>query len=91
MRRKADGARDSVRQFIDKWKRDPRVRDSEACIETAAALEELGQYYMRRGQRAALDRDSAVSILAHLAAAEAALPQRVADTGLLSGLLKGFK
>jgi hypothetical protein len=85
VRKKADGAKLPVREFIDKWKEDARIQKSPALTETAMALEELGQYYMRRGQRAALDNDTASTVLAHLDAAEQALPVKEPSTGLLGG------
>ena len=75
-----------MREFIDKWKFDARVQSTVALNETASALEELGQYYINRGQRAALDRRTAASILGHLDAALASLPEEEANKGFLGGL-----
>lgn len=86
VRKKADNAREPVRQFINNWKDKQSVRNTIAYRETAAALEELGQYYIRKGQRAALDKATADSILRHLDAAEAQLPVESEKKGVLSGL-----
>lgn len=86
VRKKADGARDSVREFINKWKFDGRVQNTAALEQTALALEELGQYYMNRGQRTALDESTALSVLGHLRAAEASLPVEEPSKGFLGGL-----
>lgn len=74
VRRSAEDAKGLIREFIGKWKYDGRVQSSSIFIETAAALEELGQYYLKRGQRASIDNKTASSILGHLTAAEALLP-----------------
>jgi Photosystem II Pbs27 len=89
VRKKADGAKDPVRQFMSKWKGKASVESAPAYAETAQALEELGQYYMKRGQRSALDRTTANSVLAHLERAEASLPAEEAKKGLLGGLFGG--
>ena len=88
VRKKADGAKDPVRQFISKWKDNDAVQKSPALTETREAIEELGQYYMRRGTRVALDRATADSIVKHLDRAEAALPAEEAKSGFLGGLFK---
>jgi Photosystem II Pbs27 len=87
VRKEADGAREPVRQFISKWKNDARVQGTTPHKETLAALEELGQYYQKRGQRSALDRESAARILQHLQLARDALPPDDQQPGLLNGLL----
>jgi Photosystem II Pbs27 len=74
VRRAAEDAKGAIRDFIGKWKYDGRVQKSQIFTETSQALEELGQYYLRRGQRAALDNSTASSILAHLDKAETLLP-----------------
>jgi Photosystem II Pbs27 len=87
VRKEADGAREPVRQFISKWKSDARVQGTTPHKETLAALDELGQYYQKRGQRSALDRESADRILQHLRAARAALPDEETKPSLLPGWL----
>lgn len=86
MRRKADNARDPVREFINKWKPDPRVENSTTLRELSGALSDLGQYYMQRGQRAAVDKGTATQLLARLERAEAALPAEETKKGPFSNL-----
>lgn len=74
MRKSADNAKGPIKEFLGKWKTDQRVEGTLVWLETAKAIEELGQYYIRRGQRAALDKSTAGSILRHLDAAESVLP-----------------
>ena len=86
VRRKADQAKEPVREFINKWKDRPNVQNTLVYRETAESLEELGQYYINRGQRSALDKRTAGSILEHLKRAEAALPPEEEKKGVLGGL-----
>lgn len=74
VRKSADSAKGPIKEFLGKWKNDQRVEGTIVWLETAKAIEELGQYYIRRGQRAALDKSTAASILTHLDAAESVLP-----------------
>lgn len=76
VRRSAEAAKAPIREFIGKWKLDGRVQGDLVFTETAQALEELGQYYLKRGQRAALDSSTANSVLRHLRAAEVKLPEK---------------
>eukprot|EP00892_Ulva_mutabilis_P008702 jgi/Ulvmu1/6203/UM028_0059.1 len=75
VRKSAENAKGPIKEFLGKWKTDQRVEGNLAWLETAKAIEELGQYYIRRGQRAALDKSTAASILKHLDAAENVLPE----------------
>lgn len=75
MRKAAEKAKEPIREFIGKWKLDRRVQGDYIFTETFQALEELGQYYLSRGQRAALDSSTANRILKHLRAAEVKLPE----------------
>lgn len=74
VRRKADPAKDLVRQFMTRWRDAPIVRDDESYRQLMAAIQELGQYYMAQGQRARLTTDVGKGLLDRLDAAEAALP-----------------
>ena len=74
VRKSAENAKGPIKEFLGKWKTDQRVEGTVVWLETAKAIEELGQYYIRRGQRAALDKSTATSILRHLDAAENVLP-----------------
>lgn len=87
VRRKADNARDPVREFIGKWKKDLRVQNSPTYRELSGALSDLGQYYMERGQRAAVDKRTASRIMARLENAEAALPAEEPKEGFLSKII----
>ena len=86
VRRKADSARDPVREFITRWKNDSRVSGSTTYREISGTLSDLGEYYMKRGQRSAIDRETANKLLARLTAAEDSLPEEEASKGLLGGL-----
>lgn len=83
VRKAAEQAKVPIREFIGKWKLDARVQGDLIFTETSQALEELGQYYLRRGQRAALDSSTANSVLKHLKAAEVKLPQKEGNTKFL--------
>lgn len=76
VRKGAEKAKTPIREFIGKWKYDARVQGDYIFTETSQALEELGQYYLRRGQRASLDSSTANSVLRHLRAAEVKLPEK---------------
>jgi hypothetical protein len=76
VRKSAESAKAPIREFISKWKLDARVQGDIIFTETAQALEELGQYYLKKGQRAALDNSTANSVLRHLNAAEVQLPEK---------------
>lgn len=89
VRRKADSARDPVREFITKWRDASSVQRSPVFKETSSALEELGQYYMKRGQRVALDKSTVNSVLGKLERAEAGLPPEEEKKGMLRGLFSG--
>lgn len=81
VRRRADPAKERVREFVGRWRDDPQVDGTEYHEEVKAAIAELGAFYGRAGPRAAVTREVRESVLAHLARAEAALPP--AEKGLL--------
>ena len=74
VRRKADPAKDLVRQFMTRWRDAPVVRDDESYRQLTAAIQQLGAYYMASGQRARLSEAVGQELLGKLEAAEAALP-----------------
>ena len=86
VRRRADNAREPVREFLTRWKSDSRVIGSRTYGEMSGTLSDLGQYYMKRGQRSAIDRETADKLLARLDVAEGGLPEEEARQGLLGGL-----
>lgn len=77
VRRKADPAKELVKDFINSYRGDAFVTGSPAYRSIQAALTELGAFYQKRGPRAAVTRDVAESVLAKLAEAEAELPDEV--------------
>ncbi|KAF8055488.1 tmcC [Scenedesmus sp. PABB004] len=74
VRRKADGAKDLVKEFVGKWQDNGDVAFDASHDEMKGALSELGRFYQRAGPRSRLDEATKSSVLAHLAAVEAALP-----------------
>ncbi|KAK9825441.1 hypothetical protein WJX81_008200 [Elliptochloris bilobata] len=76
VRRKADPAKALVKEWVSRW-RDERTVTSEASYkQISAALQQLGEFYMRKGQRARLPRADGDQLLRRLGAAELALPPR---------------
>eukprot|EP01026_Neomeris_dumetosa_P034344 TRINITY_DN27637_c0_g1_i5.p2 TRINITY_DN27637_c0_g1~~TRINITY_DN27637_c0_g1_i5.p2 ORF type:complete len:201 (-),score=8.40 TRINITY_DN27637_c0_g1_i5:206-769(-) len=76
VRRKADSAKDLVKEFVRKWRDDPRVRSDASYIGVSGALQELGQFYMKNGQRSRLSQQVADSVLRQLRQAETALSKQ---------------
>lgn len=74
VRRKADPAKDLVRKFMGDWRGAAVVSEDESYRQLTAAIQELGQFYMQRGQRARLDEAVGQALLTRLEAADAALP-----------------
>lgn len=74
VRRKADPAKDLVRRFFTKWKNVAVVQNDESYHRLTEAIQDLGKFYTKRGQRARLEIDIGNDILSELDAAEAALP-----------------
>ncbi|GLC42054.1 hypothetical protein PLESTM_001281000 [Pleodorina starrii] len=88
VRRKADPAKDTVREFVRKWRDNPRVSSDITHAELKEALAELGEFYLAYGQRTKLTPPVRESVLRHLSAARAALPGEPEKKG--SGLLDLF-
>ncbi|GIL91167.1 hypothetical protein Vretimale_18803, partial [Volvox reticuliferus] len=88
VRRKADPAKDTVREFVRKWRDNPRVSADITHAELKEALSELGEFYMTYGQRTKLTPPVRESVLKHLLAAKEALPAEPERKG--SGLLGLF-
>ena len=74
VRRKADPAKDLVRQFMTRWRDEREVAGEESYTELTAAIRQLGEFYLKNGQRARLSEEVGQALLAKLDAAEAALP-----------------
>ena len=74
VRRKADPAKDLVRQFMTKWKDVPLVREDVSYTQLTGAIRDIGEFYMKNGQRARLPENVGQALLARLDAAEIALP-----------------
>ncbi|GFR47648.1 hypothetical protein Agub_g9391 [Astrephomene gubernaculifera] len=81
VRRKADPAKDTVREFVRKWRDNARVSGDITHAEIKEALAELGEYYMAHGQRARLSPGVRDSVLGHLDAARAALGGQEGEEG----------
>ncbi|GIL58920.1 hypothetical protein Vafri_13929, partial [Volvox africanus] len=88
VRRKADPAKDTVREFVRKWRDNPRVSADITHAELKEALSELGEFYMVYGQRTKLTPPVRESVLKHLSAAKEALPAEPEKKG--AGLLGLF-
>ncbi|GMH43124.1 hypothetical protein BSKO_11046 [Bryopsis sp. KO-2023] len=78
VRRKADDAKNLVREFVLSWRGDIRVSKEASYKEIAEALTELGNFYMKNGQRMKLPSDLSAEIRGHLEAAKAAAVAPVA-------------
>ena len=75
VRRIADPAKDLVREFLTRWRGEEAVlRQETSYREINAAIQELGQFYLRNGQRTRMSEDAGNAILRRLADAEDALP-----------------
>lgn len=74
VRRKADPAKDLVRQFMTRWRDEQEVSGEVSYSELTAAIRQLGEFYLKNGQRARLSDEVGQALLARLDAAEAALP-----------------
>lgn len=83
VRRKADPAKDLVRQFMSRWRDVPLVRDDASYAQLTSTIRELGEFYMKNGQRARLPEDVGQALLARLDAAEGALPPAPEKKSLL--------
>lgn len=83
MRRAADPAKNLVREFLTRWRDAPSVAGDESYVQLTAAIQQLGAFYQANGQRARLTSTAGQAILDCLDAAEAALPQQVANNPLL--------
>lgn len=66
--------KDLVRQFINRWRDDRAVQDVSSFRDISAVLRDLGQFYQKNGQRAALSDEVREEVLAKLRAAEATFP-----------------
>jgi len=74
VRRKADPAKDLVRQFMTKWKDAPLVREDVSYTQLTEAIKELGEFYIKNGQRSRIPENVGKALLTRLEAAENALP-----------------
>lgn len=74
VRRKADPAKELVREFMTKWKDAPLVKDDVSYTQLTGAIKDLGEFYMKNGQRSRLSESVGQALLTRLDAAENALP-----------------
>lgn len=82
VRRKADPARERVRDFLSRYRGDRAIEASASFEAVSAILRDLGAYYQERGPRAALTADFAIDLLLRLDAAESLLPASEERRGL---------
>ena len=83
VRRKADPAKDLVRQFMSRWRDVPIVREDPSYTQLTGTIKDLGEFYMKNGQRARLPEDVGKALLARLDVAEGALPPAPEKKSLL--------
>eukprot|EP00775_Hariotina_reticulata_P001353 gene1353-1694_t len=75
VRRKADPAKELVKEFVGKWQDRPEVVGDVTHDEMKSAIAELGRFYQRNGPRSRLTEETRRSVLAHLAVVKSALPE----------------
>ncbi|GAX81881.1 hypothetical protein CEUSTIGMA_g9309.t1 [Chlamydomonas eustigma] len=73
VRRKADPAKENVREFMSKWKDNPKVSWHPSHDEFVSAITDLGQFYQKAGPRARMTEGIKEVLLAHMDAAAATL------------------
>lgn len=83
VRRAADPAKSLVREFLSRWRGNPAVEGQESYRQLSAAIQQLGAFYQRSGQRTRLSGEVGRAVLDTLDAAEAALPPREEARALL--------
>jgi hypothetical protein len=83
LRRKADPAKDLVRQFMTRWRDAPEVQGEESYRQLTATIQDLGQFYLKQGQRARLSEELGQTLLNRLDAAELSLPPAPEKRSLL--------
>ncbi|KAI7845229.1 hypothetical protein COHA_001273 [Chlorella ohadii] len=83
VRRAADPAKSLVREFLGRWKDNPAVAGEESYVQLTSAIQQLGTFYQRNGQRARLTSEAGQAVLDALDAAEAALPAQQEVKSLL--------
>lgn len=76
VRRKADPAKELVREFVGKWQDNPAVAGDPSHDEMRGVLSELGRFYQSAGPRSRLSAEVKGRVLQRLAAVEAALPEQ---------------
>ncbi|KAG2434983.1 hypothetical protein HYH02_011982 [Chlamydomonas schloesseri] len=86
VRRAADPAKEVVREFVRKWRDNPRISSDITHAEIKEALAELGEFYLAYGQRTKLTPPVRESVLRHLKAARSALPEEEGGSGKVLGL-----
>jgi len=90
VRRKADPAKENVREFVAKWRDSDRVKWHDSHEEIVAAITELGKFYQTAGPRAKIPEDVKAKVRDHLHKAEAALEAAGGDGNkVLLGLFPG--
>ena len=73
VRRKADPAKENVKEFVAKWRGNPRVSWHPSHEELLDIVTELGAFYRQAGPRSKLSNEAKSSILAHIGKMEDSL------------------
>ena len=84
VRRKADPAKENVKEFVSKWRDDQRVSWHPSHQEVLDTVNELGAFYRKAGPRSKLSEEAKDSILAHLDRIEASL--KTSSTSIDNGV-----
>jgi DNA polymerase III alpha subunit len=73
VRRKADPAKENVKEFVARWRGDQRVSWHPSHQELVDTVTELSAFYRQAGPRSKLSSEAKTSILSHLDKMEASL------------------
>jgi len=82
--KKADVAKDAVREFVSTWRDDKRVKDEVSYKAITDTLKELGAFYQKNGGRADLSEEVRNRLLELLTVAETDLGPPVKEQSLIS-------
>ncbi|GAB4820470.1 hypothetical protein N2152v2_007516 [Parachlorella kessleri] len=74
VRRKADPAKNLVREFVQKWRDAPLLQEQQSHRRISDTIQQLGRFYQTNGVRARLSQDVGSQLLRQLHQAEEALP-----------------
>ncbi|KAK9868951.1 hypothetical protein WJX84_007973 [Apatococcus fuscideae] len=74
VRRKADEAKSSMRDFVSNWRTDKNLQQEISYVQITGTLQDLAKFYQKNGQRARLTADDGKRMLDRLQAAKSSLP-----------------